>query len=555
MKDHIQALIFVAAYMLMSPAISGDRPHVDAPAGRVLGTAEGDIRAFRGIPYAQPPLGDLRWRPPVQMPRWQGVREATKYGAACMQPPPPAATGSQTAMSEDCLFLNIWTPTSARKAPVLLWIHGGSLVMGASSEVVYDGARLAAGGLVVVSINYRLGALGYLAHPALSAESKLKISGNYGLMDQIEALRWVRRNIEAFGGDANNVTIAGQSAGALSVLYLMAAPDARGLFHRAIAQSPYMITMPELRNSSFLDWPDAETIGERFAAQLGAKDIGGLRALSANALVQGAGRAGYFPLGSIDGHLLRRQLVDVFDSGEQAKVPILVGYNDGEIRNLRILLPKPPPGADAYTTEIKARYKELSDAFLERYPASTIAESMLATTRDAMYGWTSERLAAKQASLGMKSFLYYFDHGYPSADAAGLHAFHGAEVPFVFGTMTLIPAIWPQIPRTEREQSLSQAMSSYWAAFARDGDPGTSAGIEWRQYGEDRAYMAFEDVPRMRRAPSNGFDLHEKVVCRRRAQGGIAWHWNVGVISPPLPPDSDRCRQGRSTWSGFVKPD
>ena len=444
-------------------------------------------------------------------------------------------------MSEDCLFLNIWTPAEAARAPVIVWIHGGSLVSGAGSEAIYDGANFARQGVIVVSINYRLGALGWLAHPGLSAETPDNRSGNYGLMDQIEALRWVRRNIGAFGGDPDNVTIAGESAGALSVLYLMAAPEARGLFHRAIAQSAYMITMPELRNGSYADWPDAESLGALLASALGAADPDALRALDARAIIEGTGRTRWFPLGTVDGRLLPRQLVDTFDRGEQAPTPVLAGYNEGEIRSLRFLLPPAPATADLYADEIRARYGDLADAFLARYPAETLSESMLATTRDALYGWTAERLAAKQTEIGSSAFLYYFDHGYPAADEGGFRAFHAAEIPFVFGTIGATPRYWPPVPRDAHERRLSDAMLGYWATFARDGAPRAAAEAEWRPYGQDRAYMAFEDAPRLRAGPPNAYGLHEAVVCRRRAQGGLAWHWNVGVIAPPLPPPAPVC--------------
>ncbi len=531
----------VTGLLVATQAFGGEAPVVDAPAGSVRGESSGDVRVFRGIPYAKPPVGDLRWKPPVQLPRWREVRDATRFGAACVQPP-LGGIKLYEVMSEDCLFLNIWTPAGARKAPVFFWIHGGSLMNGAASEPFFDGARIAAHGFIVVSINYRLGALGYMAHPALSAESPLNISGNYGLLDQIEALRWVHRNIGAFGGDPGNVTIAGQSAGALSVVYLMAAPDARGLFHRAIAQSAYMITMPELRNGSYADWPDAETTGVQIASHLGATDLATLRSMSAEAIVQGAAAVRYFALGNIDGHTLPRQIVDLFDRGEQAPVPLLAGFNEGEIRNLRILLPPAPADAEAYTREIRARYGDLADAFLARYPAENFKESMLAATRDGLYGWTSERLAAKQAAIGVPSFLYYFDHGYPSADERGYRAFHGAEVPYIFGTASLVPSYWPPMPKTAEEQRLSDAMLSYWTTFARDGVPRAKGEEEWRPYDKHRAYMSFEAVPHMRAGPPNGYEIQEAVVCRRRAKGDIAWPWNVGIIAPPLPPRAPECR-------------
>lgn len=354
MKHVIRALAAATAMLLSAPAFAQEAPTVNAPAGRLRGAAEGEVRVFRGVPYAQAPVGDLRWRAPERAVRWRGVRDATQFGAACMQP--ASRFFDYPQVSEDCLFLNVWTPANARNAPVMVWIHGGSLVSGAGSDVLYDGAAFAARGIILVSINYRLGPLGWLAHPELSAESPDNVSGNYGLMDQIEALRWVQRNIRAFGGDPDNVTIAGESAGALSVMYLMASPEARGLFHRAIAQSAYMITMPELRNGTYVDWPDAEAIGARVAGQLGASNIAGLRAMSAEAILEPTRLAPYFPLGTIDGHLLPRQLVEVFDRGEQAAVPVLAGFNEGEIRSLRFLLPPPPADAVTYTNEIRSRY-------------------------------------------------------------------------------------------------------------------------------------------------------------------------------------------------------
>ena len=287
--------------------------------------------------------------------------------------------------------------------------------------------------MVVVSINYRLGVLGYLAHPELSAESPQGVSGNYGLLDQIEALRWVQRNIAAFGGDPANVTIAGESAGGLSVLYLMVAPPARGLFAKAIAESAYMVSTPELKTARF-GQPSAEASGATLAAKLGA--ISRLRAMDADRPHQ-HGRAGLrlWPFGTvIDGKVLPRQLVEVFDRGEQAHVPILAGFNSGEIRSLRMLAPKVPASAATYESQIHARYGDLAEAYLKLYPSSNLEESIIRATRDALYGWTAERLAVKQTALGQPAYLYLFDHGYPAADDAGLHAFHASELPFVFGT-------------------------------------------------------------------------------------------------------------------------
>ena len=531
------------------PAFARDSPLVHAPAGVVRGQAQGDLNIFRGLPYAAPPSGSLRWRPPVAAPIWRGVRDATRFGPACYQPQPRASSiyaDPPANMSEDCLSLNIWTSAHARNAPVMVWIHGGSLTGGAGSETLYDGSAMAKSGLVVVTINYRLGVLGYLAHPGLSAESPDGVSGNYGLLDQIEALRWVQRNISVFGGNPRNVTIAGESAGALSVMYLMASPAARGLFHKAILQSAYMISTPELRDRRFGEEP-AEAIGVRLAAKLGVDGVAGLRAMAPATITERAPLAGYFPFGTIDGHVLPRQLVDVFDRGEQARVPVLVGFNSGEIRSLRFLAPTPPANAAAYVDAIRERYGSLADQFLRLYPSSDLAGSILAEPRDALYGWTAERIATKQAAIGVPSFLYFFDHGYPAADAKGLHAFHGSELPYIFGTADRTPPAWPALPVTPQDERFAEAMTGYWAAFVRTGSPAAAGQPPWQPFADGKAYMDFSQVPRPGSYLLPGmYELHEEVVCRRRARGDTAWNWNVGILSPPLPAEpSSGCRSSK----------
>jgi para-nitrobenzyl esterase len=445
-------------------------------------------------------------------------------------------------MSEDCLTLNIWTPADASNAPVFFWIYGGALTGGSSREPLYDGARLAARGIVVVSINYRLGVLGWLAHPELSRESSLGVSGNYGLLDQIEALRWVQQNVRAFGGDPKNVTIAGESAGALSVMYLMAAPAARGLFAKAIAESAYMIATPELKQRSH-GMDSAEESGTRLAAALHAPDIAAMRAMDAATLSTAAPAAGYAPWGTIDGQIFPHQLVDVFDKGQQAPVPLLAGFNSGEIRSLRVLAPPPPATAAEYESIIRDRYLDLAEEFLQLYPSTNLQESVWATTRDGLYGWTAERLVRKQAALGQPAYLYFFDHGYPAADTAGLHGFHASELPYVFGTFDGTPPLWPKIPDTPQEKQLSEAMIGYWSSFARTGRPQAANAPDWPAYGSTRAYMAFTDAPH----PSyhlmpKMYEVNEEVVCRRRVSGDIPWGWNVGVASPKLPGKSAECK-------------
>ncbi|MDO9337121.1 MAG: carboxylesterase family protein [Caulobacter sp.] len=519
---------------LTTPAIAATAPVVQAPAGAVRGQSLDGVDSFRNLPYAGPPIGQNRWKPPLPAPTWSGVRDATAFGPACIQPPSlPGSIYSEDlkAFSEDCLSLNIWRPANAAKAPVMVWIHGGSLVSGAARSGMYDGAAMARRGVVVVTINYRLGVLGYLAHPDLSAESPDGISGNYGLLDQVAALEWVKTNIAAFGGDPGNVTVAGESAGALSILYLMASPNGRGLFHKAIVQSSYMISTPSLRDTRFGEIP-SETLGETMASKIGARGLVRLRAMNATELTWKAVMAGYPPFGTIDGKILPRQLVETFDRGEQAPVPVLVGFNSGEIRSLRFLAPKAPDTPQAYEAAIRQRYGPHADEFLRLYPASNMSESILASTRDGIYGWTAERLAAKQTAVGQPAYLYLFDHGYPAADKAGRHAFHAAEIPYVFGVSERFPSAWPKMPATAEEAAFGEALAGHWASFIKSGAPGGG----WTPYGTDRAYMAYEDQPRPRVGLMPGmYPLHEDVVLRRRAVGTIPWNWNLGIIAPPLP--------------------
>lgn len=348
---------------------------------------------------------------------------------------------------------------------------------------------LAQRGVVVVSINYRMGVLGWLAHPELSTESPEGISGNYGLLDQIEALRWIRRNISAFGGDPSNVTIAGESAGV------------------------------------------------DIMKKLGAADIAQLRAMDPGKLTDAAAGGGFSPFGAVDGLVLPSQLVEAFDQGEQAHVPLLVGSNSGQIRSLRYLAPPVPKTAAEYETAIRARYGDLSEDFLKLYPGSNLEESVLEATRDALYSWTSQRMAIKQTAIGHPAYVCLFDHGYPAMDQAGLHGFHASELPYVFGTMDRLSANWPKPPHTPEEIALSDAIIGYWTSFARTGDPRAAGEPDWRPYASSGAFMDFKARPEMSSNLLPGmYPFVEQVVSRRRAAGDQRWNWNVGLASRPLPP-------------------
>jgi para-nitrobenzyl esterase len=538
-------LLALGALFVAAPAGAQSGPVVDAPSGAVRGTADGSIEVFKGIPYAVPPVGAMRWRPPAPMQRWKSVRDATAFGPACVQPQGKSASVYSPAaplpVSEDCLTLNIWAPKNAKNAPVFFWIHGGALVTGSSREATYDGQLMARRGVIVVSINYRLGVLGWLAHPELTAESPQHVSGNYGLLDQIAALGWVKHNIAAFGGDPANVTIAGESAGALSVMYLLESPLARGLYSKAISESGYMISMPELKKAVY-GAPSGEAAGQMLGGALQAPDIAALRGIDAQTITDSAAKLGYGPWGTVDGLVLPQQMVDAFDQGKQAPVPLLAGFNQGEIRSLMMLAPKPPATAAEYEATIRDRYGDLADAFLKLYPAADYKESIIAATRDGLYGWTAERMVRKQTAIGQRAYLYLFDHGYPAMDAAGLHAFHASELPYVFGTIGTLGPNWPKIPDTAEEHALSDAMLDYWISFARDGNPVAANAPAWPAYGGDARYMHFTATPEPSRDLMPGmFALNEAVMCRKKATGKLAWNWNVGLAAPKLPPKVAEC--------------
>jgi para-nitrobenzyl esterase len=316
-------------------------------------------------------------------------------------------------------------------------------------------------------------------------------------------------------------------------MYLMAAPAARGLFAKAIVQSGYMISTPELRAASF-GAPSAEETGTRVASRARAPNIAALRAMTARAVMNAADASDYQPFGTVDGQILQRQLVDTFDRGEQAPVPVLAGFNSGEARSLPILLPPTPARASVYERLIQERYGDLAAEFLRLYPSATMQASILATTRDALYGWTAERLVRKQTALNAPSFLYAFDHGYPAADGANLRGFHASELPYVFGTIDRTLPYWPRIPATQSERQFSDAMVGYWTSFAHTGRPQAAGSPDWPAYGSVAALMFFADTPRPAANFLPGtFALHEAAMCRRRA-AGQAWNWNVGVDSPTL---------------------
>jgi para-nitrobenzyl esterase len=530
MKRILFALALTAA---VTVAVAGVGTH----SGQLSGVSiDDEITAYKGIPYAAAPVGALRWKAPVPAAPWKGVREATQFGPACVQPKSTSVsvyTDDPPRMSEDCLYLNIWQPTKVKSgAPVMVWIHGGAFRNGHTASQVYDGSKLARRGVVIVSISYRLGILGFLAHPELSAESPQHVSGNYGLLDQIAALQWVKENIAAFGGDPANVTIFGESAGALSVMDLVASPQAKGLFTKAIAESGYMVSNTQLRKSRY-GLPSAEDIGVMTARALGANRIRDLRARDAVDLIETSSKGGFVPLPTVDGWLLPDQLVDIYDRGEQNHVPMLVGFNAGELRSLRVLLPPIPANTADYERQVQERFKDLGAAYLKQYPGSNVTESVLAASRDGLYGWTAQRLAVKQAAIGQPSYLYFFNHSYPSEAPMDLLAFHASEIPFVFGQIgpdVELPALWPRPPDSPAERALANAMMDYWTSFARSGVPSPN----WKKFADGESYMELGDkpVPSAHLLPGM-YALTEELISRRRKAPDQYWFTNIGLATPP----------------------
>ncbi|WP_374408807.1 carboxylesterase/lipase family protein [Pelagerythrobacter sp.] len=530
------AVLLAGCTTVAAPSAGAAGPIASTTSGEVGGTLDSGIAVFKGIPYAAPPVGELRWAPPAPAARWQGVKSARDFGPACVQPEVPGQSiynDPPAEQSEDCLTLNVWSPEAARKAPVVVWIHGGSLRTGAGSAPLYDGGVYARRGVVFVSLNYRLGALGWLAHRELSAGSADEISGNYGLLDQIAALAWVRENAAAFGGDPGNVTIMGESAGALSATYLLASPRAKGLFDKAIVQSPNSRAFPELSQAAN-GLPSAETIGGLALRALGAENIAAARSLSAREVIDRTSAAGFPAQGTIDGKILPRQIVDTFDRGEQAQVPLIVGFNGDEVRTQRAFLPDIPEDAAEYARRIGQGYGDLAPEFLRLYPASGGEQSALDALRDGIYGWAAERLAMKQAEAGVPSYLYVFDHCYPAAEARDICGFHASEVPFTFGNFDPgdLPPRWPA-PGGERDTALSNAMLDYWTSFARDGQPRSPGHAAWPAYASGQSYMLFDGTAQASRDPYPGmFELNEAFAAQRRA-AGEAWGLAIGLGAAP----------------------
>ncbi len=491
----LSSALFVLATFCFSTAVHASNPlRVKIDSGEVEGAfANGQqVRAFKGIPFAAPPVGDLRWKAPQAEAAWKGVRKAKDFGSHCIQSGSyPDMVFHDPGPSEDCLTLNVWTPANAKTGslPVMVWIYGGGFSTGGTSESRQDGQFLAARDVVVVSMNYRLGIFGFFNHPELTMESPFHASGNYGLLDQAAALAWVHRNIAAFGGDPNNVTIFGESAGSQSVSAHMASPVSRGLFNKAIGESggEFPNDTPKEELGSRLEERNVVFAKETF----GTSSIADLRKFSADEILRAAMAKTMPPpprfRPSVDGYFLPDSVANAYARGVQVQVPLLAGWNADESRG-QVLLSETKTTADSFTAAAHKDFGEKAKDFLAAYSAETDAEAVVsagdyAGDRFIAYStwkWLEMQVLAGQAPV----YRYRMDLGSPGDKnhQAILGAFHSDDIEYVFGTLDSRPgAVW----RPE-DRKLSELMGAYWTNFARTGDPNGPGLPQWPVYKSEK---------------------------------------------------------------------
>jgi para-nitrobenzyl esterase len=460
-------LVTVAATSAITLAQRANPPMTPTDSGAVSGVREDGLSVYKGVPFAASPAGDLRWRPPAPVTPWTGIRNADAFAPACMQDSVSMPGEAPPVVNEDCLYLNIWTPAKSAQEhlPVIVWIYGGGFISGSASMPLYWGDRLAHKGVIVVTIAYRLGPLGFLAHPELTRESAHHSSGNYGLMDQIAALEWIQRNIAAFGGDPKTVTIAGQSSGSISVSMLMASPLAKGLFQRAIGESGGLFEPLQLQPKYLL--ANAERDGEKYAVSLGATSLQQLRSLPAAKLTGNAGGTVH-PV--IEAYVLPASPYDAFTSGQQNDVPLLLGSNAEEARALTDVS---HVTAASFDKDLEQSVGALPPQLAAAYPHTTDVEArqaQLSLERDLRFGWDMWAWARLQAATGKSPVYYYSFRQQPPFPAgsiyAGWGASHFAELWYVFDHLDQEPWHW-----TKADRRVADEMSSYWVNFAKAGNP------------------------------------------------------------------------------------
>jgi len=514
---NITILIVMSVMLSASQVIAQQPAPITIESGLLQGTVENGLFVYRGIPFAAPPLGDLRWRAPQPVAKWKGILQATKFA-----PGPVQGMKFAFGNSEDCLYLNIWTPakSASERIPVLVWIHGGGFNMGSASEVMFSGDSLARKGVVLVSIAYRVGQLGFLSHPELSAESPDHVSGNYGLLDMIAGLKWIQKNIAAFGGDPGKVTIFGESAGGIAVSMLCASPLAKGLFHGAISESGGSFGPPRptlLPGENMKRLHDAETDGEAYVRSAGVSSIAELRKLSPDKLP--SIRAFAWPI--IDGWVIPDDQYKLYSDGKYNDIPVLVGYNSDEGLSF-----SPPKTPEEYINGVRARYGKFADDILKAYPCGSdkVTKTARDLARDAAFGWHTWIWARLQSQTGKsKVFYYYFDQHpeYPEGSPkAGYGSPHGQEVPYVFKHLDTSNQ---QISKTDLE--ISDVMATYWTNFAKYGDPNGKGITVWPAFSDaNPKLMYFSQTAHTGPVPSaESLKVLDSYFAWRRTSEGEAW--------------------------------
>jgi para-nitrobenzyl esterase len=506
-------LLMLVIAALACPALASDKVKIDSGTVQGIANADSSLRIFRGIPFAAPPVGDLRWRPPQPVKHWKGVRKALDYGPRCYQAKVYGDMIFRSAeMSEDCLYLTVWTPAQFKhkKLPVYLWFYGGGFVAGSSDEGRYDGESFAKHGIVVVNANYRLGIFGYFADPDLTAESPHHASGDYGMLDQVAALEWVRKNIARFGGDPQKITIGGESAGSLSVSALMASPLSRNLFQQAIGESGAFFGKVGGRGMPSL--AEAEKYGADFAASLGKRDLAALRGMSAADLLAAASKKdhgfGFWPI--VDGYFLPADVQTIFAEGKQSHVPLLAGWNADEVR-MGVMMAKVKPNTKTFPEQLRRQFGDRADEALKVYGASTDEQALrsagdLASDLFIVYGtW---KWIDTQAKAGVPVYRYQFDKAVPIPEAeksSGFKTFgapHASELEYVFTMLDSKKADWQP-----NDYQVAKTMNDYWANFIRTGDPNGSGLAEWPQF--EKAHEVMHINVKCQAMPAQHRDRYE----------------------------------------------
>jgi para-nitrobenzyl esterase len=518
MKKIVGLVTMVMVFVAVQSFAQQPSP-VKVQEGLVQGTLEDGLTVYKGIPFAAPPVGELRWKAPQAPAKWEGVKQTTKFAPAAMQGGNPPS-----GKSEDCLYLNIWTPakSASDKIPVMVYIYGGGFAGGSTSESWISGEKLAKKGVILVSIAYRVNQFGFLALPELSDESPNHVSGNYGILDQIAALKWIQKNIAAFGGDPKKVTIFGESAGAISVSMLCASPLAKGLFSGAISQSggSFGPTRPTtFPGENMKTLAQAEKDGKAYLQKAGVSSIADLRKIDAEKLPSGFGMPGGWPI--TDGYVIPDDQHRLYEAGKYNDIPVLIGYNSDE--GASFSREKTP---EEYIAGVKARYGKFADELIKAYPAGTnsVPKTARDLARDAAFGWQTWVWANLQSKTGKsKVYYYYFDQhpDYPKdSPKYGYGSPHAQDVSYVFQHLDTKN---PETTKSDLE--ISEAMSTYWTNFAKFGNPNGNGVPEWPAFSEaSPKVMYFSQKPFVGPVPSaESLKVLDRYFEWRRTPEGEAW--------------------------------